>query len=740
MADTKFNPEKWYTTDINGNKYFEPSGKSVTSLGISKDEYGMVLDLFDKEVDYSKGSPNSLIDGHIISNLMKIYNTSDNEEIKTRALNKYQSYLDCCARETDNQIDNNKYLPFMPIHSAIRLTETMNEPNNNPQEFEELSNALLDKYYAKAMENPDLFQEFEKDMLQDKKTRQPFEDAKKRYEQRQSNNSGDRTMANDNLGTYHDLFFKLGGCEKTKDEFIALSEEKEINAIKEKYAEWVDKYKDLLDNINSSNGDPTKEAEAENKYFQAREDEVANAPEEEKAAKRQSLNKEYQRAGWKEIQVGIAPAHSTPIAKNYHYNPNDPEYKGKSEDELRAIFTEKLREEIEQNNQDKPKEDENEDENKNDDNTLDIKEGEDKDAPTDENEDWKADKEKFWKEHCAGFEQECARDEEDKEGLSLNITKGDKKLGSVRYSDSKHASIAGEDGKTADYSVFLGIVKDAKRNNQAINFSGQMSPEFAAKLKLACEELGVKYQNAPEGKIDANGFEDQLSEESKKKLEEYNAKQDQDKKGENSQDQNNNQDNDKSPYENYLEQFKKDLAEGKELDLSGIKDEKEKIIAYSAAMVAMGSSMDLDKKDNREKITAYQDVAAKDIKGAPDKRIDFEEKIAVKDEKGMLKKDENGKLVMEDNPYYDAVKDLPQEARAALIGHNQGIRQQLVDAAKAKLSNEDLRKRENEDIRRNAFRDNNHKYDENSTFNTKADREARQAAMQKYWESQRSNG
>ena len=51
-----------------------------------------------------------------------------------------------------------------------------------------------------------------------------------------------------------------------------------------------------------------------------------------------------------------------------------------------------------------------------------------------------------------------------------------------------------------------------------------MSPEFAAKLKLACEELGVAYQNAPEGKIDANGFEDQLSEESKRKLAEYNAK------------------------------------------------------------------------------------------------------------------------------------------------------------------------------------------------------------------------
>lgn len=526
-------------------------------------------------------------------------------------------------------------------------------------------------------------------------------------------------MANDNLGTYHDLFFKLGGCEKTADEFSELSEQKEIEAIKEKYAQWVAKY------INVDEKNPPEEGlpdaiEAENRYFAKREEEYAK--ETDPMARTDAylkLESDYEKAGWKGIRVGIAPAHSTPIAKNYHYNPNDPEYKGKSEDELRAIFTEKLREEIEQNNQDKPKEDENEDENKNDDNTLDIKEGEDKDAPTDENEDWKADKEKFWKEHCAGFEQECARDEEDKEGLSLNITKGDKKLGSVRYSDSKHASIAGEDGKTADYSVFLGIVKDAKRNNQAINFSGEMSPEFAAKLKLACEELGVKYQNAPEGKIDANGFEDQLSEESKKKLEEYNAKQDQDKKGENSQEQDNN----KSPYEQYLEQYKKDLAEGKEIDLSNITDEKDKTIAYAAAMVAAKDAQ----KDDVE------------IKGAPEKTIGYKnEKNFALDENGNIKKDESGKAIMEDNPLYGAVQGLPEEAKAALEGHNQGVRQKQLDNARSKVMG--THERTTEAARRQEFRDNNHQYDENSTFNTKADRQARQAAMKKYWESQRSNG
>lgn len=206
----------------------------------------------------------------------------------------------------------------------------------------------------------------------------------------------------------------------------------------------------------------------------------------------------------------------------YHYNPKDPAYEGMTQDELQAHFSEKLREE---QGESKPR-DEQED-NRQEPEPLNVSEGEEKEevpANEEENQDWKDDKEKFWKQHCAGYEQDCERDAEDTEGLTLNISKDDKKLGQVRYSDQKHASIAGADGKTADYSVFLGLVKDAKRNNQAINFSGEMSPEFAAKLKLACEELGVAYQNAPEGKIDTNGFEDQLSEESKRKLAEYNAR------------------------------------------------------------------------------------------------------------------------------------------------------------------------------------------------------------------------
>lgn len=516
-----------------------------------------------------------------------------------------------------------------------------------------------------------------------------------------------------NLGTYHDLFFKLGGTDKTADEFAALTDQKEIDRIKEVYASWVAKYINVDEKNPPEEGLPN-DVEAENKYFAKKEEEVANAPEGEKASKRQDLNKEYEKAGWKEIQVGLISSNGPGILKTYHYNPKDPAYEGMTQDELRAHFSEKLREE---QGESKPR-DEQED-NRQEPEPLNVSEGEEKEevpANEEENQDWKDDKEKFWKQHCAGYEQDCERDAEDTEGLTLNISKDDKKLGQVRYSDQKHASIAGADGKTADYSVFLGLVKDAKRNNQAINFSGEMSPEFAAKLKLACEELGVAYQNAPEGKIDANGFEDQLSEESKRKLAEYNARFD--RQEENAQEQPAGPKN----YDEHLDQFKKDLADGKEIDLSAIADEKEKVIAYAAAMVAA--------KDAQK-----EDVA---IKGAPEKTIGYKnEKVFEQDENGVIKRGEDGKPLMTENPLYAAAKDLPEEARAALEGHNQGVRQQQLEAARSRVAG--TPERAKEAARRAEFRDNNHQYDENSNFNTRADREARAAVMRQYWENKRTN-
>ena len=340
---------------------------------------------------------------------------------------------------------------------------------------------------------------------------------------------------------------------------------------------------------------------------------------------------------------------------------------------------------------------------------LNVSEDEKTDAghENDGDEDWKDKKAKYWKQHCGKHEQDCERDAEDTEGLTLHISKEGQDIGTVHYADQKTASIAGAEGKTADYSVFLGLVQDAKNNNQAINFSGEMSPEFAAKLKLACEELGVAYQNAPEGKIDANGFEDQLSAETKQKLAEYNAGFD--RQGENTQ-----EDQNKSPYEKYLDKFQ----DSKEIDLSAITDEKEKVVAYAAAMVVA---------------TGNEDVT---IKGAPEKTIGYKnEKVFEQDENGVIKRDEDGKPLMTENPLYAATKDLPEEARTALEGHNQGVRQQQLETARSRVAG--TPERAKEAARRAEFRDNNHQYDENSNFNTRADREARVAAMKQYYGNSR---
>ena len=175
-------------------------------------------------------------------------------------------------------------------------------------------------------------------------------------------------------------------------------------------------------------------------------------------------------------------------------------------------------------------------------------------------------------------------------------------------------------------------------------------------------------------------------------------------------------------YDEHLDQFKKDLADGKEIDLSAIADEKEKVIAYAAAMVAA--------KDAQK-----EDVA---IKGAPEKTIGYKnEKVFEQDENGVIKRGEDGKPLMTENPLYAAAKDLPEEARAALEGHNQGVRQQQLEAARSRVA--DTPERAKEAARRAEFRDNNHQYDENSNFNTRADREARAAVMRQYWENKRTN-
>ena len=177
MAEKRFNPDEWYKIDDKGNKTFAPLAGSIVNL--SKDDYGKVLDLFDKEVDYTQTKPNTARDYVIVARLKTMYNSSDNEEIKTRSLEKYQSYIDCVDRATDSEIE------YKGLHKwrFSNLSYAILSFDDLPKEFEDKFNALMDKYYAKAKEDAELYQDFEKFMTTTEAYQKYFEAAKKRYEE-----------------------------------------------------------------------------------------------------------------------------------------------------------------------------------------------------------------------------------------------------------------------------------------------------------------------------------------------------------------------------------------------------------------------------------------------------------------------------------------------------------------------------------------------------------------------------
>lgn len=571
--------------------------------------------------------------------------------------------------------------------------------------------------------------------------------------QQENTNSGERAMADDNkieaanLGQYHDLFFKLGGTDKTAEEYAAISDSKEIDRIKEVYEAWVAKYINVDENTPEEN----KEAAAEESYFNKREEEIENMPTdtmEQQAAKGRAkikFAKECDAVGRSYMEVSFTAENGETQTRTAHFDPHSAQFDEMPLAEIEAYFKEKFENEAKgekkepEDEKDKEAEKDKDKEDKETD-VLDISE-KDKESEKDGNQDWKDEKEAFWKEHCGEHAQECERDPEDKDGLTLDIYKSNeekaakKPMARVHYSSKNKASIQGSDGKVADYSVFLGLAKDAKRNNQAINFDGEMTPEFAAKLKLACEEVGVGYQNAPEGKIDANTFAGELSPETLAKLEEYNKSQEK-------QPEPTNEDKPKT-YADYLAEMKEKTAKGEEIDISNLEG-AEKVIAYAAAMVATNASQ----KDDIE------------IKGAPEKTIGFKnEKIFEVDDNGDIKKTEDGKPIMTANPIYEATKNLPEEATTALEGFNQGIRQKQVEAARSKVNG--TAERDRETARREEFRGTAEKngYDPNkldkenpdtykSKFthyekdgnNTADAAKARQEAMAKYWANKKQNG
>lgn len=475
-----------------------------------------------------------------------------------------------------------------------------------------------------------------------------------------------------NLGTYQNLFFKLGGIDKSVDEYSSMTKAEDLSEVKKTYDAWVAKYI----NTGSENAEePKTPIEAENSYFAKREEEQSKTDTETQEGRnlwkdeRQKLDKEYEAAGWKKITVdveGIIEANFKGGGFSRHFNPAQ-----ETEEEAMSRFREEISTELKADAQ-KKKEDEplkENDENKKDD-VLNVNDAENNvPAPENENTDWIADEEKFWKEgHCDPKGYTYARNPEQTEGLEFDIYKTDEDRKNktpsthIHYKNPNNVVVGGKDGGVPDYEDLYRLVEDAKRNGKSINFEHIKTPEFAAKLKLACEELDVKYQNAPEGKIDAKNFEGQLSPESKAKLAAYNA----------GIDSKPTPEDEKKPESKDYDAYAKEMAEkakngDKEFDLAGLEG------AEAAKALAAAK------------------VAGLEVKNAPE-YVDYNG--------GKIVEGEDGKKHFEKSEMSEALKDLPDEAKQQLTQHNLDGRKKQIDAARAKMTPENQTAREEKETKR----------------------------------------
>ena len=537
----------------------------------------------------------------------------------------------------------------------------------------------------------------------------------------------------ENLGEYHKKFFEKKGAELGMDSsaFLKLTDPKKIEEIIEKYNDWVKEIENLSPDDQKNDG-----IEKDADYFNRKEEKISNMPqgtEEEKEnhnKERANLSKEKEDAGWKKIQVGIALPNTPAMLKVYQYDPNDSTLKDMTEEELRDHFTEKFKKEMGLENS--------ENDNKNAE-PLNVSEGQEEDDNHQNDGDSHVDDdtEKYWKNWCDEKGYDYVRDPDtEKQGLAFSVKDNGRVKGNVHYKDNNNVVIGGEEG-VADYEIFDALAKRAKDKNQVVNFQGEMTPEFKSRLMAACVLNGVNMMNQPKEKIEISA-EWGLDEEAVKKIEEYNRKLEE--QPERNEERAPEQPQDGKSYNDYLKDFEADMAAGKKIDISAITNESERMVAYAAAMVAAKNA----EKDGIE------------IKGAPDKTISYKNKNILEiDENGKFKTqqklDENGNVVLGENgkpemimvtktnPLFEAAQNLPDEAKSALEGHNQGVRAKQLEAARNRLnSNPEMQSaRAKEAARRQEFRDNDHKYDENSAFNTQEDKNNRIEMMRKYWQNQR---
>ncbi len=80
-----------------------------------------------------------------------------------------------------------------------------------------------------------------------------------------------------------------------------------------------------------------------------------------------------------------------------------------------------------------------------------------------------------------------------------------KKAVTVEYNNERDVSLSTEDGKAPDFEFFDKMIREAKENDRVpgVTFEGEMSPDFKAKLAIACIKHGLPMTGF-EGKIDLN--------------------------------------------------------------------------------------------------------------------------------------------------------------------------------------------------------------------------------------------
>lgn len=119
-------------------------------------------------------------------------------------------------------------------------------------------------------------------------------------------------------------------------------------------------------------------------------------------------------------------------------------------------------------------------------------------------------------------------DKDNQSGIKFSVykTEEDKQAGKAgatyHYTSKDKVSLEGEGETSPDYEYFDKLAKEAKKDGfPGITFSGEMTPDFQARLAAACIANGLKMINGPE-KVDMNELGN-VSDDIKKQVTNFNT-------------------------------------------------------------------------------------------------------------------------------------------------------------------------------------------------------------------------